>query len=217
MSAAARRGGRLLRDEFDSRLAESGVQRHSFAKGFLQNALREAAGRTLYQLYKDTVAQWDGASMHCKREALAHVEHWMHYYRHLVTPVAFARHWKLSAVVSVVFTLRLQPVVGKCAIGWRRRHPRIPLYRTISWQLHSNKSHGNKLFVSPLMMHTACWEEFPHARYRTQTQRRSQFGYKSSSGGSNGAASLSNSGSIGAGFSSANNGGGSSRSGSRKK
>ena len=71
-SASARRGGRLLRDEFDSRLAESGVQRHSFATGFLRNAMREAAGRTLYQLYKDATAQWDGASVHCKREALAH-------------------------------------------------------------------------------------------------------------------------------------------------
>jgi hypothetical protein len=72
VAASARRGGRLLRDEFDTRLAETGVHRHSFAKGFLRNALREAAGRTLYQLYKDATAQWEGVSMHCKREALAH-------------------------------------------------------------------------------------------------------------------------------------------------
>ncbi len=71
-ASSARRGGRLLRDEFDSRLAETGVQRHSFAKGFLRNAMREAAGRTLYQLYKDTTSQWENASVHCKREALAH-------------------------------------------------------------------------------------------------------------------------------------------------
>ena len=48
------------------------MHRHSFAKGFLRNALREAAGRTLYQLYKDATAQWEGASLHCRREALAH-------------------------------------------------------------------------------------------------------------------------------------------------
>lgn len=70
-AASARRGGRLLRDEFESRLATTGVQRRSFAKGFLRNALGVAAGRTLYQLYKDTTSQWD-ASVHCKREALAH-------------------------------------------------------------------------------------------------------------------------------------------------
>jgi hypothetical protein len=70
-AASARRGGRLLRDEFESRLAKTGVQRRSFAKGFLHNALRVAAGRTIYQLYKETTSQWD-ASVHCKREALVH-------------------------------------------------------------------------------------------------------------------------------------------------
>ena len=67
----ARRGGRLRRDEFDSRLAETGVHRRSFAKGFLRNALAAAAGRTLHQLFKELTTQWD-ASVHCKREALAH-------------------------------------------------------------------------------------------------------------------------------------------------
>jgi hypothetical protein len=70
-AVSARRGGRLLRDEFESRLATTGVQRRSFAKGFLHNALRVAAGRTIYQLYKETTSQWD-ASIHCKREALVH-------------------------------------------------------------------------------------------------------------------------------------------------
>lgn len=68
---SARRGGRLRRDEFDSRLAETGVHRRSFAEGFLRNALAAAAGRTLHQLFKELTAQWD-ASVHCKREALAH-------------------------------------------------------------------------------------------------------------------------------------------------
>lgn len=49
------------------------MQRRSFAKGFLHNALRVAAGRTLYQLYKETTSQWD-ASAHCKREALVHAQ-----------------------------------------------------------------------------------------------------------------------------------------------
>jgi hypothetical protein len=70
-ATSARRGGRLRRDEFDSRLAETGVHRRSFAKGFLRNALAAAGGRTLSQLFKELTAQWN-ASVHCTREALAH-------------------------------------------------------------------------------------------------------------------------------------------------
>lgn len=70
-AAISARGGRLRPDEFDSRLAETGVHRRSFAKGFLRNALAAAAGRAFHQLFKELTTQWD-ASVHCKREALSH-------------------------------------------------------------------------------------------------------------------------------------------------
>lgn len=219
MSSAARRGGRLLRDEFDSRLAESGVQRHSFAKGFLRNALREAAGRTLYQLYKDTVAQWDGASMHCKREALAHA-------RTLDALLQASRDSRGVREALENVCRRLGGVHTAATTGsWEMcdrleaqtsSHSFVPDYFMATALKQVTREQAIRKSVNDGVQRVGK-SSYTQGTGRNRPKGGRSSGTRSSSGGSNGAASSSNSGSSGAGFSSATNGGGSSRSGSRKK
>lgn len=68
LAASLRRGGRLRGEEMEHQLAQAGVQR-SFAAGFVANARFAAGGRSMFQLYKEVTATFNGESS--RRECLA--------------------------------------------------------------------------------------------------------------------------------------------------